>query len=107
QTEGTGRIPRLPHSPKRQRGDGWASKTVPALTLGVMWKSPQCAVKTIVERRGFDANRGCLLTGLGELRCDVGQPRLGQDWLPHGRQRNRRGAQTGTRQLPGLRLVLA
>src|SRR5947208_4670590 len=47
QTLSIGRIPWLPHSPKRQRGDGWASKPVPALTLGAMWKSSRRAVKTM------------------------------------------------------------
>src|SRR5438445_12529139 len=47
QTEAIGRIPWLPHSPKRQRGDGLASKPVPSLTLGAMWKSSRRAVKTM------------------------------------------------------------
>ena len=37
---------RFPHSPKRQRGDGFTGQTVPALTLGAMWP-PRNTAKSI------------------------------------------------------------
>src|SRR5436309_3052993 len=49
QTEAIGRIPWWPHNPKRQRGDGLASKNPSPLTLGAMWKTSRRAVKTLLS----------------------------------------------------------
>src|SRR5437667_11112818 len=70
-----GRIPWRPHSPKRQRGDGWASKPVPALRSCEKLASGRPGRQNRLPHRP-SGPKVCKLGGAGGFACRANSSHL-------------------------------